>query len=233
MNMQFKSICVALALVAAPITAQAIAITYDIGSGSAPNFSGSWLHAATDEMGSSGYFANGDKAGIEGSLTLVTDGMGNYTGASGFLTGSGDVLGFGSDEDWTIDILDGSSSTSALFIGGDSLLLSLDYHLTSIQGHDTTGTFYFATHDFNNTANDGSANFITPTNLVLWGNNWINENGRGDRAIFAGPDGLNTGLGLDLFGTITDDVDVPEPGVLALLAMGLIGMGVSRRKLRS
>ena len=221
MNMRFKSICIALALVAAPITAQAIAITYDIDSGSAPNFSGSWLHAATNEMGSSGYYANGAAAGIEGSLTLITDAMGNYTGASGTLTGSGNVLG--SVEDWTIDIMGGSSSPFALFTGGDSLLLSLDYHLTSAQGHNSRGTFYFANRDFNNIPNDDSPNFIRPEKLVLWGNNWINN-------------GINehpgvSGLGLDLFGTVTDDV--PEPGILALLAVGLIGIGVSRRKLRS
>lgn len=245
MNMQFKSICVAMALVAAPLTAQAVPVTYDIGPGSAPGFSGSWIHAATDEMGNTGYFANGEKAGISGFLTLDMD---NLAATDGLLTGVGD---FGLNHDtWTIDITGGGSSALPTFLGGDSLLLSLDYNLTSAGGHSSTGTFYFANRDFNNNIADGGPNLIDDNNLYLWGNNWINANGAIDRITFinngvppSGPDGLgglipnplnpnlngtstNFPLGLDLYGEVST---VPEPGVLAMLAMGIVGMGVRRR----
>lgn len=232
MNTKIRSMCMAMALVvAAPLTVQAVPVTYDIGSGTQPGFSGSWIHAATSQMGSTGYYANGIAARISGSLTIDFDMGGNATSASGLLSGTGD-FGLGSDT-WTIDITGGSSSTAPTFIGGDSLLLSLDYTLTSASNVSSSGTFYFADRDFNNNTADGGPNLIAGNNLYLWGNNWINANGAGDRDAFVttgGIDGRNTALGMDLFGTVRD---VPEPGILALLAIGLIGIGVKRRALNA
>ncbi|VAW52665.1 hypothetical protein MNBD_GAMMA05-483 [hydrothermal vent metagenome] len=226
MNMQFKSICVALTLVAATLTAQAVPITYDIGSGSAPGFSGSWIHAGTTQTGNSGYYANGAKASLSGVLTLDMD---NLASTSGSLSAVGD-FGLGNDS-WTIDITGGSSGTQ-LFVGGVTDLLSIDYTLSAAgSGFSTMGTFYFATVDFNDNLADGGPNLITDDQLILWGNNWVNSSGAEDKIAFTNVIG-NYALGLDLYGTARD-VPVPEPGVLAMLAMGLVGIGVRRRIARS
>jgi len=231
MNNKFRTICTALVLMAAPITGQAIPVTYNITSGSAPGFSGSWLHAGTSEMGNSGFFASGSAARITGSLTL--DMSGSIT-ASGLLSGTGD-FGLGADT-WSIDIT-GGSSNSYSFVGGETDLLSLNYDLTSLGGHSSSGIFYFAARDFNSSTDDGP-NYINNNLLYLWGNNWVNANGASDRGAFTGvgngPDGLRTlnhALGLDLYGEATSAI--PEPGVLALLAMGLIGFGTKRRMFNS
>ncbi len=228
-----SSLCAAVALIAIPLASHAIPITYDIGAGSAPGFSASWLHAGTVQMGSSGYFANGDKASMSGSLTLD---MADLASASGQLTGSGD-FGLGSD-DWTLDFSGASAGTLTFFGGGETDLLSLNYALSSLGGHSSTGTFYFADRDFNSGTIDDGPNFISPDLLYLWGNNWINiSGGTTDRDAFVTPCGggviLSTdssscggiALGLDLHGH-----SVPEPGIVTLLAIGLIGFGVSRRK---
>ena len=76
-------------------TVQAYPLTYDIGQGSAPGFSGSWLHAGTNEMGNSGFFANGEKISIMGSLTIdVAAGTatGAMSGTGNFGPGSSDWL---------------------------------------------------------------------------------------------------------------------------------------------
>lgn len=105
-----------LAAMLLSMPAGALPITYDIGAGTAPGFSGSWLHAGTDQMGNSGFYANGDKIRINGQLTLdVAAGSG-----SGVLTGSGD-FGLGNDF-WTI-LVTGASSGSYNFMGGESDIL--------------------------------------------------------------------------------------------------------------
>jgi len=223
MNNKYKTICVALALMAAPLTGQAIPVTYDITSGSAPGFSGSWLHAGTTQMGNSGFYANGQASRITGSLTLDMSGS---VSASGLLSGTGN-FGLGVS-DWTINITGGSSGHHS-FVGGEMDLLSLDYNLTSLGGHTSSGTFYFAARDFNGGTADDGPNYIDNDKLFLWGNNWVNANGASDRTDF-----LNAGnpvLGLDLYGVAT--TTVPEPGILALIAMGLIGFGAKRRMLNA
>ena len=222
MNTQLKSMCVSLALVAAAVTAQAVPITYDIGPGSAPGFSGSWIHAGTTEMGNSGYFANGAKARLSGALTLDMD---NLAAASGSMVATGD-FGLGADT-WTLNVNGGSAGTES-FVGGLTDLLSIDYTLSATgSGVSTAGTFYFVTKDFNNNTSDGGPNLITDDQLILWGNNWVNNRGSEDRTAFTSVIG-NYALGLDLYGEARGAA-VPEPGILAMLAMGLIGIGVRRR----
>ena len=223
MNIKFKTICAALALLLAPLTGQALPVTYNITSGSAPGFSGSWLHAGTDQMGTSGFFANGAAARINGSLTL--DMSGPVT-ASGQLSGFGD-FGLGGSN-WTIDITGGSSGTHQ-FLGGEVDLLSLDYSLSSTNGHSSNGIFHFAARDFNGGPIENGPNYINNDILYLWGNNWVNENGAIDRENFSigyESQTFNNALGLDLYG---EAVEVPEPGMLALLIIGLIGVGAKRR----
>lgn len=218
-------------LMCAPLAA--LPITYDIGAGSAPGFSGSWLHAGSREMGNSGYFTNGDKIRINGQLTLDLD----AGQASGVLTGRGH-FGLG-DSFWTLTIT-GASSNTHTFIGGETDLVSLDYRLIPEQGIRSTGTFHFASRDFNGGAADDGPNYIDNNKLLLWGNNWVNSYGAIDRYRFVNSYGhdddeyeyghgyhdndysnRNYALGLDLYGTA---VSAPEPGIALLLLTGLLGI---------
>lgn len=192
-------------------TVQAYPLTYDIGQGSAPGFSGSWLHAGTNEMGNSGFFANGEKISIMGSLTIdMTAGT-----ATGAMSGTGN-FGLGSS-DWLLSI-NGMTSNTVTFAGGETELLALDYVLESSAGYLDEGVFYFARRDFNGGTVDDGPNYIDDSRLYLWGNNWLNANGSTDRADFLNKGGVP--LGLDLYG------EVPEPPVGLLLLVGLVGAGL-------
>ena len=120
---------------------------------------------------------------------------------------------------WVLDIIGGSVADIGTFNNGDSLLLSLNY-LLSVDGTlSSAGTFYFADSTFT-----GDVNSATNSEIYLWGNNWFNQNGTGDKTTFIGAGG--TALGIDLY-----DSAVPEPGILLLLGMGLIGLGLRRKRL--
>lgn len=207
-------------LLVAPLTSQATpSVTYDIGNGGGSGFGASYLHAATNQMGSSGYFANGNKARIGGTLTFdLHDGT-----ASGslFVTESDTDFGQGSDNNWTLTFTGSAGPVAGMFQSGAvSSLLSLDYGLYNSGGLFNSGTFYFADRNF-----AGDANSIGPE-LYLWGNNWVNTSGgTTERDALVANNG--TPLGLDLYGKARS---VPEPGMLALLAMGLVGFGVASRK---
>ena len=208
-----NTVLVRLALL--PGIALAGPITYNITDGASGGFSASWLHAGTGGQ-SNGFYMNGDKASISGSITIDWD-----TGAaSGSL--STDTLGdtdFGQGSgSWVVDITGGSVADIGLFSNGDSLLLSLDYLLSDGGAHTSAGTFYFADSTFT-----GDVNSATNSEIYLWGNNWFNQNGTGDRAAFVTAGGI--ALGIDLYGSA-----VPEPSMLLLLGMGLIGLGVRRKR---
>jgi len=209
MSKLIQSICVAAALAILPLTSQAIPVTYKITSGNTGNFSGTFLHTAAHRCNQGGYYVCGDSAKLKGTLTFDLD----DNTASGSISGKGTNTDmFNATDTWTLTWT-GVSAGTQLFVGGETDLLSLDYNLVSSAGYNENGTFYFADKIFT-----GLANSITEDELYLWGNNWINATGD-DRGY--GPNWL----GLDLYGTT-----VPEPGVLALLAMGLIGVGATRRK---
>lgn len=220
-----SSLCAAVVLIAVPLASHGVPITYNLGVGSG-------LQAATDPIldsgsNNTGYYTNSTKTGMSGSLTLD---MADLSSTSGSLTGAGD-FGLGADT-WTIDF-SGASAGTVAFVDGDTDLLSLGYTLSSIGGYLSSGTFYFADRDFNGGTISDGPNYIDPSVLYLWGNNWINASGGStDRDTFVAPCGGGilltlstdcggTALGLDLYGEART---VPEPGIAALLAMGLLGM---------
>jgi len=148
------------ALVVAPLTSNAIPITYDIGAGTSGNFSGSFLHKAAWKSGMDGYYMSGDAASMSGTLTYdLVSGK-----ALGSITGMGEGRGmFNKNDLWTLTWT-GVSQGEKVFNGGIKDLLSLDYDLSNDKGHSSQGTFYFADKTFT-----GSVNSITPDNLLLWG----------------------------------------------------------------
>ena len=200
-----------------PASVSAIPLTYKIGAGSAPGFSGSWLHAATHEMRDSGFFTNGDAMRMNGFLTIDRDDLQSTTGR---ISGSGDFgLGTG---DWQLSFT-GASAGSNTFFWGEKDLLTLNYELTASNGHSSQGQFFFADRDYNGGQRNDGPNYINKNIMYLWGNNWMNTQGYADRDYFVNQTGGDA-LGLDLYGT------VPEPGILALLATGLFAVGFTRRR---
>lgn len=221
-----SSLCTIAVLITAPLAGHAMPTTYDIGAGSAPGFTASYLHAGTTQMGSTGYYANGAKIGVTGSLTID---MADLAGTYGEITGSGD-FGQGVD-DWTIFFTGASAGLIDLYDNGVTTvkdLITLDYVLLdSSDDILSEGSFYFANRDFNGGSISDGPNYIDSSVLYLWGNNWINISGGSDnRDNFVDAGGLP--LGLDLYGVAYTDT-VPEPGIAALLAIGLVGFGFKRR----
>lgn len=198
-------------------TATAVPVSYQIGAGSTPGFSGSWLHSARDEMGDSGFYTNGEAMRITGELTIDME----SGDASGRLSGKGNFgLGSSAMDDWLLVITGGSKGTHT-FNDGEKDLLTLNYVLTSKSGYEADGAFNFADRDFNGGNRDNGPNYINENRLYLWGNNWVN-NGDKNRDWFVYDEEGNA-LGLDLYGT------APEPGLLMLMATGLMGIGFSAR----
>jgi len=189
-------------------------ITYNITDGSSGGFTASWLHAGTGAE-SNGFYMNGNKASISGSITIDWA-TGAASGSLSTDTPSDTDFGEGSGS-WVLDITGGSVADIGTFNNGDSLLLSLAYILSD-GTTSSTGTFYFADSTFT-----GDVNSATDSEIYLWGNNWFNQNGTSDKTAFVGAGGI--ALGIDLYGAA-----VPEPGILLLLGVGLIGLGIRRKR---
>jgi len=212
----------ALGVMILPLSAMADPITIQIsGSWSGSGFSASTLHAAT------GCSSNSDLAGASihqcgahGVNDDITGGTltGDLTG--GVFSSITGTLTIGGVE---VAVTGGSLGGAYYDVATPTSLADFNWFL-DISGF---GTFYFEDMLMGNT---GPNRFDGET-LVLWGQNEV-AYGAASRCVFdeSVQDFVCTPSqrGMDLYG-----VRVPEPATLALFGLGLMGLGVAKRKRRA
>ena len=225
--MRWQTICFGVLLTAVCAAhVSAVPVTYTIQQGGDDDFAYSYLHAATHDFGMSPFLPGGVRwFRLNGILTGDFDGT-TLTLSPAVLTATGLFHGPGPGENWTMEILGGSiDAPDAIF--DDSLLGTIPYRLLDeFDVEQDSGAFYFYDRDF------GIPPIITSGEVTLWGNNWRNFAVGGDPAQTR--DDVPLPMGLDLSAKDpSGGPTVPEPATLALLACGLAGFSLSRRRQRA
>ena len=157
-----------------------------------------------------GALTAGDTVSISGPQVINISGGGTFTITSLNLTISNSVGGMPTGYvDYQGNSLDGETR---YLIGG-----SLDYHLQTASD-DFTGTFTFQAAQlagaFNGATFNAASSIFT---AFMWG----------------ADSGNNIGIDIAMGGTQKGGGDAPAPAPLALIAAGLLGIGVMRRKQRA
>jgi len=188
--------------------ADPIEVTYDVGKYYSPGggYSASWVHLAT---GCKGTGSSGETLYMCGKKKSIGGTITGLLDHSGVLTITGGLLTIPLHYfDLVYDDISGS-------LGGN------DDWTISIAG---LGNFLF--EDFG--MGPGGPNSFDGSEFVLWGQN--------EPAYRCRPNYFNwcggPRLGLDLYGS-GNPVHVPEPGTLALFGIGLLGLGLVRRRRRT
>ena len=129
--------------------------------------------------------------------------------------------------------LDTATNVSASLTNGNASVSDFSFGdgIQTFTFADSTLTFAFNTDIDGNILNDGDLNLLVVSNAdsddFMEIGNLVNAFGSivGDLAV--GPDDETTGLSEEL-GTFALVSPIPEPGALALLGLGLIGLGALR-----
>ncbi len=192
---------VLLLLIAGPAMADTI-VEYQIGPGTAPGFSGSWLHTASSHN-NGGYWMGGSATALTGMLTGTWDGT-NLSGVSGTLTAGAGTL--------TV------SATSMLNGGAGTASGTLDYNASGFTGTFANinggGAFGFATAV--------GPSIVSQSQIILWGQNFAPTNF---------PPVNSYGIDLYGTGTVASTVPELPTGLLIGFGLaGLIGASIRRKR---
>ena len=187
--------------------ADAFPVTYKIGPYSTGGYSASWLHTASGCPGTGP--DTGDTLYMCGYATPVT----------GLLTGTLDAGVFSIDGGY-LNIFGHNFNVGLSSLGGDFTNAAGD--LLWFLNVDSFGTFSFESIAMGT----GGPNHFGPDHFVLWGQN----DDAYDCASLPYDSDAKKGClpwGVDLYG---ERVSVPEPGTLALLGIGLLGIALATRR---